>query len=225
MLVSFGLFSLFWDLLGLLLFGWRKGLHAGDTGLAACPACYGNDLCRNLSSISLDPFLKNFLEYGPGSYVQKARFSSPSGVRAIVIKRLGYQAEIDELDQTWCNRLALPGSVCHSKEAQGYAAVMLARQSGGNGSQILAMASDKPSIAHCVSGRLWRTIKYLYDSNKDCTLSPQEAAMLLTTVAINAEPIVLKVSSRILIPQRISSFLSVIIHKVRDEEASHLRLS
>ena len=181
-----------WDQIA-SVFGWRRTLPRSETYSEACPACYGTSLCKQLSAIQLAPLLEHLLKFGTRFDVIKAYFASSSMEQQVVLKRLAFQSELQEFDELICRRMDLPGKSCRRGYNQGDVAERLASQLVSNRSLFLQMAGGTPSLPQCVSDRLWHSIHSIYDSDRDGQLSGTEASVLMTTLAINSEPILLQV--------------------------------
>lgn len=168
--------------------------------LNKCPACFGTSWCRKFMNgqISFETWGRlRFLDVFNVKNVFFAQYGEPrEGTRRIVLKRLGSNQELTDIDQKICKR-ATGRPRCDLIQAM--YKTEFARLNGDVRLLTPDVVEGWSDLVHCPSQRLLDRIVRRYAETKDSgsfllkNLKDTERMQLLMTLAFNPEPLVLQV--------------------------------
>lgn len=171
-------------------------------GLNKCPACFGTSWCRKFTNgqVTFETWGRlRFLDFFNVKNVYFAQYGEPrEGTRRVVLKRLGSNAELAEIDQKICKR-ATGRPRCDLVQA-----IYRTEFSRLNGDVRLLtpeVVEGWSDMVHCPSQRLLDRVVRRYAETKDSgsfllkNLKDTERMQLLMTLAFNPEPLVLQVGT------------------------------
>ncbi|XP_062901473.1 divergent protein kinase domain 2Ab isoform X2 [Mobula hypostoma] len=167
--------------------------------LNKCPACFGTSWCRKFMNgqITFETWGRlRILDFLNVKNVYFAQYGEPrEGARRVVLKRLGSNQELTEMDQKICKR-ATGRPRCDVTQA-----IYKTQFSRLNGEVRLLtpdIVEGWSDLVHCPSQRLLDRIVRRYAETKDSgsflmkNLKDSERMQLLLTLAFNPEPLVLQ---------------------------------
>ncbi|XP_069753486.1 divergent protein kinase domain 2A-like isoform X1 [Narcine bancroftii] len=167
--------------------------------LNKCPACFGTSWCRKFMNgqITFETWGRlRILDFLNVKNVYFAQYGEPrEGARRVILKRLGSNQELIEMDQKICKR-ALGRPRCDVTQA-----IYKTQFSRLNGEVRLLtpdIVEGWSDLVHCPSQRLLDRIVRRYAETKDSgsflmkNLKDSERMQLLLTLAFNPEPLVLQ---------------------------------
>ncbi|KAL0157420.1 hypothetical protein M9458_048666, partial [Cirrhinus mrigala] len=167
--------------------------------LNKCPACFGTSWCRKFMNgqISFETWGRlRFLDVFNVKNVFFAQYGEPrEGTRRIVLKRLGSNQELADIDQKICKR-ATGRPRCDLIQAM--YKTEFARLNGDVRLLTPDVVEGWSDLVHCPSQRLLDRIVRRYAETKDSgsfllkNLKDTERMQLLMTLAFNPEPLVLQ---------------------------------
>uniref|UniRef100_A0A8C5K6L0 Deleted in autism protein 1 pseudogene n=1 Tax=Jaculus jaculus TaxID=51337 RepID=A0A8C5K6L0_JACJA len=168
--------------------------------LHKCPACFGTSWCPRFlnGQVSFEEWDGlRLLGFPQARSVYLARYSEPGedGHRPVVLKRLGSQGELAQLDQTVCKR-ATGRPRCDLLQAVPRAE--FARSAGHAGQLTPVAVRGWSALVHCPSQRLLDRLVRRYAETRDSGSGPlrrlrdSERLQLLLTLAFNPEPLLLQ---------------------------------
>ncbi|RXN11901.1 deleted in autism 1 [Labeo rohita] len=167
--------------------------------LNKCPACFGTSWCRKFMNgqISFETWGRlRFLDVFNVKNVFFAQYGEPrEGTRRIVLKRLGSNQELTDIDQKICKR-ATGRPRCDLIQAM--YKTEFARLNGDVRLLTPDVVEGWSDLVHCPSQRLLDRIVRRYAETKDSgsfllkNLKDTERMQLLMTLAFNPEPLVLQ---------------------------------
>uniref|UniRef100_A0A9J8B2R0 Divergent protein kinase domain 2Ab n=1 Tax=Cyprinus carpio carpio TaxID=630221 RepID=A0A9J8B2R0_CYPCA len=167
--------------------------------LNKCPACFGTSWCRKFMNgqISFETWGRlRFLDVFNVKNVFFAQYGEPrEGTRRIVLKRLGSNQELTDIDQKICKR-ATGRTRCDLIQAM--YKTEFARLNGDVRLLTPDVVEGWSDLVHCPSQRLLDRIVRRYAETKDSgsfllkNLKDTERMQLLMTLAFNPEPLVLQ---------------------------------
>lgn len=173
----------------------RRFIH-----LNKCPACFGTSWCRKFMNgqVSFESWGRlRFLDVFNVKNVFFAQYGEPrEGTRRIVLKRLGSNQELADIDQKICKR-ATGRPRCDLIQAM--YKTEFARLNGDVRLLTPDVVEGWSDLVHCPSQRLLDRIVRRYAETKDSgsfllkNLKDTERMQLLMTLAFNPEPLVLQV--------------------------------
>lgn len=169
-------------------------------GLNKCPACFGTSWCRKFMNgqVTFEMWGRlRFLDFFNVKNVYFAQYGEPrEGTRRVVLKRLGSNQELAEIDQKICKR-ATGRPRCDL--IQGMYKTEFARLNGDVRLLTPEVVEGWSDLVHCPSQRLLDRVVRRYAETKDSgsfllkNLKDTERMQLLMTLAFNPEPLVLQV--------------------------------
>lgn len=169
-------------------------------GLNKCPACFGTSWCRKFTNgqVTFETWGRlRFLDFFNVKNVYFAQYGEPrEGTRRVVLKRLGSNAELAEIDQKICKR-ATGRPRCDLVQAM--YKTEFARLNGDVRLLTPEVVEGWSDLVHCPSQRLLDRVVRRYAETKDSgsfllkNLKDTERMQLLMTMAFNPEPLVLQV--------------------------------
>lgn len=169
-------------------------------GLNKCPACFGTSWCRKFTNgqVTFETWGRlRFLDFFNVKNVYFAQYGEPrEGTRRVVLKRLGSNAELAEIDQKICKR-ATGKPRCDLVQAM--YKTEFARLNGDVRLLTPEVVEGWSDLVHCPSQRLLDRVVRRYAETKDSgsfllkNLKDTERMQLLMTLAFNPEPLVLQV--------------------------------
>lgn len=170
--------------------------------LNKCPACFGTSWCRKFMNgqVSFETWGRlRFLDVFNVKNVYFAQYGEPrEGTRRVVLKRLGSNQELAEIDQKICKR-ATGRPRCDLIQAM--YKTEFARINGDVRLLTPEVVEGWSDLVHCPSQRLLDRVVRRYAETKDSgsfllkNLKDTERMQLLMTMAFNPEPLVLQVLS------------------------------
>ncbi|KAI4891139.1 hypothetical protein NFI96_020759 [Prochilodus magdalenae] len=170
--------------------------------LNKCPACFGTSWCRKFMNgqVSFETWGRlRFLDVFNVKNVFFAQYGEPrEGTRRIVLKRLGSNQELADIDQKICKR-ATGRPRCDLIQAM--YKTEFARLNGDVRLLTPDVVEGWSDLVHCPSQRLLDRIVRRYAETKDSgsfllkNLKDTERMQLLMTLAFNPEPLVLQVGA------------------------------
>ncbi|KAI4806544.1 hypothetical protein KUCAC02_017363, partial [Chaenocephalus aceratus] len=170
--------------------------------LNKCPACFGTSWCRKFMNgqVSFETWGRlRFLDVFNVKNVYFAQYGEPrEGTRRVVLKRLGSNQELAEIDQKICKR-ATGRPRCDLIQAM--YKTEFARINGDVRLLTPEVVEGWSDLVHCPSQRLLDRVVRRYAETKDSgsfllkNLKDTERMQLLMTLAFNPEPLVLQVTS------------------------------
>lgn len=168
--------------------------------LNKCPACFGTSWCRKFMNgqVSFETWGRlRFLDVFNVKNVYFAQYGEPrEGTRRVVLKRLGSNQELAEIDQKICKR-ATGRPRCDLIQAM--YKTEFARINGDVRLLTPEVVEGWSDLVHCPSQRLLDRVVRRYAETKDSgsfllkNLKDTERMQLLMTLAFNPEPLVLQV--------------------------------
>ncbi|GAA6079366.1 divergent protein kinase domain 2Aa, partial [Tachysurus ichikawai] len=168
-------------------------------GLNKCPACFGTSWCRKFTNgqVTFETWGRlRFLDFFNVKNVYFAQYGEPrEGTRRVVLKRLGSNAELAEIDQKICKR-ATGRPRCDLVQAM--YKTEFARLNGDVRLLTPEVVEGWSDMVHCPSQRLLDRVVRRYAETKDSgsfllkNLKDTERMQLLMTLAFNPEPLVLQ---------------------------------
>lgn len=168
--------------------------------LNKCPACFGTSWCRKFMNgqVSFETWGRlRFLDIFNVKNVYFAQYGEPrEGTRRVVLKRLGSNQELAEIDQKICKR-ATGRPRCDIIQAM--YKTEFARINGDVRLLTPDVVEGWSDLVHCPSQRLLDRVVRRYAETKDSgsfllkNLKDTERMQLLMTLAFNPEPLVLQV--------------------------------
>ncbi|XP_017328145.1 divergent protein kinase domain 2Aa [Ictalurus punctatus] len=168
-------------------------------GLNKCPACFGTSWCRKFTNgqVTFETWGRlRFLDFFNVKNVYFAQYGEPrEGTRRVVLKRLGSNAELAEIDQKICKR-ATGRPRCDL--VQSMYKTEFARLNGDVRLLTPDVVEGWSDMVHCPSQRLLDRVVRRYAETKDSgsfllkNLKDTERMELLMTLAFNPEPLVLQ---------------------------------
>lgn len=168
--------------------------------LNKCPACFGTSWCRKFMNgqVSFETWGRlRFLDVFNVKNVYFAQYGEPrEGTRRVVLKRLGSNQELAEIDQKICKR-ATGRPRCDLIQAM--YKTEFARINGDVRLLTPEVVEGWSDLVHCPSQRLLDRVVRRYAETKDSgsfllkNLKDTERMQLLMTMAFNPEPLVLQV--------------------------------
>ncbi|KAG7224941.1 hypothetical protein INR49_014857, partial [Caranx melampygus] len=178
--------------------------------LNKCPACFGTSWCRKFMNgqVSFETWGRlRFLDVFNVKNVYFAQYGEPrEGTRRVVLKRLGSNQELAEIDQKICKR-ATGRPRCDLIQAM--YKTEFARINGDVRLLTPEVVEGWSDLVHCPSQRLLDRVVRRYAETKDSgsfllkNLKDTERMQLLMTLAFNPEPLVLQAFVYRLNPVRI----------------------
>ncbi|KAG8580894.1 hypothetical protein GDO81_007465 [Engystomops pustulosus] len=167
--------------------------------LNKCPACFGTSWCRKFMNgqLSFEGWGRlRLLDFFNVKNVHFAQYGEPrEGSRRVVLKRLGSNQELAELDQKICKR-ATGRPRCDLIQAM--YKTDFARLNGDVRLLTPDVVEGWSDLVHCPSQRLLDRLVRRYAETKDSgsfllkNLKDTERMQLLLTLAFNPEPLVLQ---------------------------------
>ncbi|XP_053314569.1 divergent protein kinase domain 2A [Spea bombifrons] len=164
-----------------------------------CPACFGTSWCRKFMNgqLSFEGWARlRLLDFFNVKNVHFAQYGEPrEGSRRVVLKRLGSNQELAELDQRICKR-ATGRPRCDLIQAM--YKTNFARLNGDVRLLTPDVVEGWSDLVHCPSQRLLDRVVRRYAEIKDSgsfllkNLKDTERMQLLLTLAFNPEPLVLQ---------------------------------
>lgn len=172
--------------------------------LNKCPACFGTSWCRRFlnGQVVFEAWGRlRLLDFLNVKNVYFAQYGEPreGGRRRVVLKRLGSQRELAQLDQSICKR-ATGRPRCDLLQAM--PRTEFARLNGDVRLLTPEAVEGWSDLVHCPSQRLLDRLVRRYAETKDSgsfllrNLKDSERMQLLLTLAFNPEPLVLQVGAR-----------------------------
>lgn len=168
--------------------------------LNKCPACFGTSWCRKFMNgqVSFETWGRlRFLDVFNVKNVYFAQYGEPrEGTRRVVLKRLGSNQELADIDQKICKR-ATGRPRCDLIQAM--YKTEFARINGDVRLLTPEVVEGWSDLVHCPSQRLLDRVVRRYAETKDSgsfllkNLKDTERMQLLMTLAFNPEPLVLQV--------------------------------
>uniref|UniRef100_A0A8C1SVY0 Divergent protein kinase domain 2Aa n=1 Tax=Cyprinus carpio TaxID=7962 RepID=A0A8C1SVY0_CYPCA len=168
-------------------------------GLNKCPACFGTSWCRKFMNgqVTFEMWGRlRFLDFFNVKNVYFAQYGEPrEGTRRVVLKRLGSNQELAEIDQKICKR-ATGRPRCDL--IQGMYKTEFAQLNGDVRLLTPEVVEGWSDLVHCPSQRLLDRVVRRYAETKDSgsfllkNLKDTERMQLLMTLAFNPEPLVLQ---------------------------------
>lgn len=188
--------------------------------LNKCPACFGTSWCRKFMNgqVSFETWGRlRFLDVFNVKNVYFAQYGEPrEGTRRVVLKRLGSNQELADIDQKICKR-ATGRPRCDLIQAM--YKTEFARINGDVRLLTPDVVEGWSDLVHCPSQRLLDRVVRRYAETKDSgsfllkNLKDTERMQLLMTLAFNPEPLVLQVLP--LHPLVFSCFPGLLLHLAR----------
>uniref|UniRef100_A0A4W5L237 Divergent protein kinase domain 2Ab n=1 Tax=Hucho hucho TaxID=62062 RepID=A0A4W5L237_9TELE len=170
--------------------------------LNKCPACFGTSWCRKFMNgqVSFETWGRlRFLDVFNVKNVYFAQYGEPrEGTRRVVLKRLGSNQELADIDQKICKR-ATGRPRCDLIQA--IYKTEFARLNGDVRLLTPEVVEGWSDLVHCPSQRLLDRVVRRYAETKDSgsfllkNLKDTERMQLLMTLAFNPEPLVLQVGT------------------------------
>lgn len=189
-----------------LLASWQRNELADRRFLQLnkCPACFGTSWCRRFlnGQVVFEAWGRlRLLDFLNVKNVYFAQYGEPreGGRRRVVLKRLGSQRELAQLDQSICKR-ATGRPRCDLLQAM--PRTEFARLNGDVRLLTPEAVEGWSDLVHCPSQRLLDRLVRRYAETKDSgsfllrNLKDSERMQLLLTLAFNPEPLVLQVGAR-----------------------------
>lgn len=186
-----------------LLASWQRNELADRRFLQLnkCPACFGTSWCRRFlnGQVVFEAWGRlRLLDFLNVKNVYFAQYGEPreGGRRRVVLKRLGSQRELAQLDQSICKR-ATGRPRCDLLQAM--PRTEFARLNGDVRLLTPEAVEGWSDLVHCPSQRLLDRLVRRYAETKDSgsfllrNLKDSERMQLLLTLAFNPEPLVLQV--------------------------------
>lgn len=172
--------------------------------LNKCPACFGTSWCRRFlnGQVVFEAWGRlRLLDFLNVKNVYFAQYGEPreGGRRRVVLKRLGSQRELAQLDQSICKR-ATGRPRCDLLQAM--PRTEFARLNGDVRLLTPEAVEGWSDLVHCPSQRLLDRLVRRYAETKDSgsfllrNLKDSERMQLLLTLAFNPEPLVLQVGAQ-----------------------------
>nr|XP_006001959.1 PREDICTED: deleted in autism protein 1 [Latimeria chalumnae]XP_006001960.1 PREDICTED: deleted in autism protein 1 [Latimeria chalumnae]XP_014347432.1 PREDICTED: deleted in autism protein 1 [Latimeria chalumnae] len=168
--------------------------------LNKCPACFGTSWCRKFMNgqITFETWGRlRFLDFFNVKNVYFAQYGEPrEGTRRIVLKRMGSNQELADIDQKICKR-ATGRPRCDLIQA--VYKTEFARLNGEVRLLTPEVVEGWSDLVYCPSQRLLDRIVRRYAETKDSgsfllkNLKDTERMQLLLTLAFNPEPLVLQI--------------------------------
>lgn len=188
-----------------LLASWQRNELADRRFLQLnkCPACFGTSWCRRFlnGQVGFEAWGRlRLLDFLNVKNVYFAQYGEPreGGRRRVVLKRLGSQRELAQLDQSICKR-ATGRPRCDLLQAM--PRTEFARLNGDVRLLTPEAVEGWSDLVHCPSQRLLDRLVRRYAETKDSgsfllrNLKDSERMQLLLTLAFNPEPLVLQVGA------------------------------
>lgn len=188
-----------------LLASWQRNELADRRFLQLnkCPACFGTSWCRRFlnGQVGFETWGRlRLLDFLNVKNVYFAQYGEPreGGRRRVVLKRLGSQRELAQLDQSICKR-ATGRPRCDLLQAM--PRTEFARLNGDVRLLTPEAVEGWSDLVHCPSQRLLDRLVRRYAETKDSgsfllrNLKDSERMQLLLTLAFNPEPLVLQVGA------------------------------
>lgn len=188
-----------------LLASWQRNELADRRFLQLnkCPACFGTSWCRRFlnGQVAFEAWGRlRLLDFLNVKNVYFAQYGEPreGGRRRVVLKRLGSQRELAQLDQSICKR-ATGRPRCDLLQAM--PRTEFARLNGDVRLLTPEAVEGWSDLVHCPSQRLLDRLVRRYAETKDSgsfllrNLKDSERMQLLLTLAFNPEPLVLQVGA------------------------------
>ena len=188
-----------------LLASWQRNELADRRFLQLnkCPACFGTSWCRRFlnGQLVFEAWGRlRLLDFLNVKNVYFAQYGEPreGGRRRVVLKRLGSQRELAQLDQSICKR-ATGRPRCDLLQAM--PRTEFARLNGDVRLLTPEAVEGWSDLVHCPSQRLLDRLVRRYAETKDSgsfllrNLKDSERMQLLLTLAFNPEPLVLQVGA------------------------------
>lgn len=188
-----------------LLASWQRNELADRRFLQLnkCPACFGTSWCRRFlnGQVVFEAWGRlRLLDFLNVKNVYFAQYGEPreGGRRRVVLKRLGSQRELAQLDQSICKR-ATGRPRCDLLQAM--PRTEFARLNGDVRLLTPEAVEGWSDLVHCPSQRLLDRLVRRYAETKDSgsfllrNLKDSERMQLLLTLAFNPEPLVLQVGA------------------------------
>lgn len=188
-----------------LLASWQRNELADRRFLQLnkCPACFGTSWCRRFlnGQVVFEAWGRlRLLDFLNVKNVYFAQYGEPreGGRRRVVLKRLGSQRELAQLDQSICKR-ATGRPRCDLLQAM--PRTEFARLNGDVRLLTPEAVEGWSDLVHCPSQRLLDRLVRRYAETKDSgsfllrNLKDSERMQLLLTLAFNPEPLVLQVGT------------------------------
>lgn len=185
-----------------LLASWQRNELADRRFLQLnkCPACFGTSWCRRFlnGQVGFETWGRlRLLDFLNVKNVYFAQYGEPreGGRRRVVLKRLGSQRELAQLDQSICKR-ATGRPRCDLLQAM--PRTEFARLNGDVRLLTPEAVEGWSDLVHCPSQRLLDRLVRRYAETKDSgsfllrNLKDSERMQLLLTLAFNPEPLVLQ---------------------------------
>ncbi|KAI4578874.1 hypothetical protein MJT46_000242 [Ovis ammon polii x Ovis aries] len=185
-----------------LLASWQRNELADRRFLQLnkCPACFGTSWCRRFlnGQVVFEAWGRlRLLDFLNVKNVYFAQYGEPreGGRRRVVLKRLGSQRELAQLDQSICKR-ATGRPRCDLLQAM--PRTEFARLNGDVRLLTPEAVEGWSDLVHCPSQRLLDRLVRRYAETKDSgsfllrNLKDSERMQLLLTLAFNPEPLVLQ---------------------------------
>lgn len=189
-----------------LLASWQRNELADRRFLQLnkCPACFGTSWCRRFlnGQVVFEAWGRlRLLDFLNVKNVYFAQYGEPreGGRRRVVLKRLGSQRELAQLDQSICKR-ATGRPRCDLLQAM--PRTEFARLNGDVRLLTPEAVEGWSDLVHCPSQRLLDRLVRRYAETKDSgsfllrNLKDSERMQLLLTLAFNPEPLVLQVGTK-----------------------------
>ncbi len=155
--------------------------------VSKCPACYGKSLCPRLTSgnVTFEGWSSiRFLDFVNVKNVHMSRHGS----QQIVLKKLGHDNELSKLDGQICEDAGYESN-CDSSRAIYQTKSVLERELNPSAIKGLSRAM------HCPSQRLLDRMKeYYQEKQKRDEFHLNDRIQMITTLMINAEPIIMQVN-------------------------------
>ncbi|ELK07726.1 hypothetical protein PAL_GLEAN10022092 [Pteropus alecto] len=193
-----------------LLASWQRNELADRRFLQLnkCPACFGTSWCRRFlnGQVVFEAWGRlRLLDFLNVKNVYFAQYGEPreGGRRRVVLKRLGSQRELAQLDQSICKR-ATGRPRCDLLQAM--PRTEFARLNGDVRLLTPEAVEGWSDLVHCPSQRLLDRLVRRYAETKDSgsfllrNLKDSERMQLLLTLAFNPEPLVLQCQELICMP-------------------------
>lgn len=175
------------------LCGWNQPLDEAFMELPSCPACYGQSLCpvilphQNTGVQRIE--LKGLSGWKVMKFVNyKNVYYGYSGENLVVLKKLAHDTELREFDTKICNIKRAQN--CNVSEVIGN---LLWR----NNYDVATIVRQHPSVfgkSDSVMCNHSRILQHLYRKFTKTDKGPHQQHHFLTILAINSEPLLLKVS-------------------------------
>ena len=157
--------------------------------VSTCPACYGRSLCPALLSGNYTLLGLSSIRFLDIFNVKNVHMSQ-NGSHKIVLKKLGHYDELRNLDKRICIDAGYKAN-CDSSRA------IYQTKSATEREMNPAVVKGLSSPMHCPSQRLVdRIVEYYRErKSKNDEFHIDDRAQLITTLMINAEPIIMQVNT------------------------------